>query len=45
LRDLLLPQRVDIDVLEGQSYPRGKLPGIRGKRFEPLVVNFFKNKK
>jgi len=33
------------DVLEGQSDPQGKLPGIRGERFEPLVVNFFKNKK
>lgn len=33
------------DLLEGQSDPQGKLAGIRGERFEPLVVNFFKNKK
>ncbi|TAM53960.1 MAG: hypothetical protein EPN57_07105 [Paraburkholderia sp.] len=45
LEDLLLPQRVDIDLIEGQSDPQGKLAGIRGERFEPLVVNFFKNKK
>jgi uncharacterized protein (DUF2345 family) len=33
------------DLLEGQSDPQGKLSRIKGERFEPLVVNFFKNKK
>nr|WP_242538440.1 type VI secretion system Vgr family protein [Trinickia acidisoli] len=32
------------DLLEGQSDAQGKLPEIRGDRFEPLVVDFFKDK-
>lgn len=33
------------NLVEGESDPQGKLSRIRGERFEPLMVNFFKNEK